>query len=333
MAAVELWRAKVPLKTIRQQLKMSESTLRRILAFAKANPIDPIMPRKAVMGRPRKISKDTMKVIKKKLQEQPSLTAVQLKKVIPSIANVSIRSIQDCCLKDLKLPSRRKAKKPLLTDRMKEQRLDFAREHVEWSVEDWKRVMFSDESHFELRFGSKEPRCRRPRGSDRFAPEFTRKTVKHPVKVMVWGCFSWKRRGGLEFLKTGEMMNGTRYRQLLDEKLEFFMHKHGTTHFLQDGAPCHRSKIVSECFRERPDIQLVKWPGNSPDLNPIETVWSWMKMKLRDHNCTNLQQWKVAIMEVWLLRTQECAFLQNLVTSMPARMQEVIEQEGNMTKY
>ena len=38
-AAIELWRAKIPLKDIRKQLEMSESTLRRILAFAKASPL------------------------------------------------------------------------------------------------------------------------------------------------------------------------------------------------------------------------------------------------------------------------------------------------------
>jgi hypothetical protein len=45
-AAGELWRAKVPLNTIRSQIKLSESTLRRILAFTKRNPINPIIPGK-----------------------------------------------------------------------------------------------------------------------------------------------------------------------------------------------------------------------------------------------------------------------------------------------
>jgi hypothetical protein len=34
---------------------------------------------------------------------------------------------------------------------------------------DWKMVTFSDESHFELHFGNRGSRCRRPRNSDRFA--------------------------------------------------------------------------------------------------------------------------------------------------------------------
>ena len=64
-------------------------------------------------------------------------------------------------------------------------------------------------------------------------------------KIMAWGSFSWLGRGGLEFLQKGKMMNGVRYHWILDEKLELFMTQHGTTHFLQDGAPCHTSKIVT----------------------------------------------------------------------------------------
>jgi hypothetical protein len=89
---------------------------------------------------------------------------------------------------------------------------------------------------------------------------------------MPWGCFSWKGRGALEWLKKGEMMNGQRYCRILDEKLEFFMTQHGTTYFLQDGASCHKSKIISFWFQERLNIKLIDWLGNSPDLNPIENA-------------------------------------------------------------
>jgi len=48
-------------------MKMSESTLGRSLAFAKAHPEDPIMPRKPASGRPKKISLETRRLIKMKL--------------------------------------------------------------------------------------------------------------------------------------------------------------------------------------------------------------------------------------------------------------------------
>jgi hypothetical protein len=77
-ATVELWRAKVLLSNIRSQLKLSKSTLRRILAFfAKRNPINPIIHSMSGSGRPKKISEETRRLIKKKLKVNPSLTAVR----------------------------------------------------------------------------------------------------------------------------------------------------------------------------------------------------------------------------------------------------------------
>ena len=51
-AAVELRRAKVPLHAIRKHLQMSKATLKRIVAFAKANPANPVAMRKSGSGRP-----------------------------------------------------------------------------------------------------------------------------------------------------------------------------------------------------------------------------------------------------------------------------------------
>ncbi len=58
-----------------------------------------------------------------------------------------------------------------------------------------------------------------------------------------------------------------------------------------------------------------------------------MKKQLKDHKCTNMEQWKAAILLVWLQRTLEVGFLQNLVVGMPTRMQEVIAREGGMIRY
>jgi hypothetical protein len=133
---------------------MSESSLRRILKFAKENPQDPIAATKPRSGRPSKFSPAVKRDMRKKLHNDPTLTAKMLKQLIPELEDVKVRTIQNICKAKLGLPSRKMAKKPLLTDRMKPQRLEFARQYGKWEMEEWKKVMFLDESHFELRFGA-----------------------------------------------------------------------------------------------------------------------------------------------------------------------------------
>jgi hypothetical protein len=109
---------------------MSKKTLRRDLAFAKANPLNTIKLRKPISGRQRKISMETRRRMKEKLQENPTLTVVKLRRIIPALANRSIQVTKNCCVRNLQLPSRKKANKSLLTYQMKEQRLAFSAEHV-----------------------------------------------------------------------------------------------------------------------------------------------------------------------------------------------------------
>ncbi len=75
--AIELWRAKVPLATIRKQLKMSERSLRRILSFAKSNPEAPVAGRKRDPGTGTlnlKITPALVEDMRKLLSKSPTLS-------------------------------------------------------------------------------------------------------------------------------------------------------------------------------------------------------------------------------------------------------------------
>jgi transposase len=51
-----------------------------------------------------------------------------------------------------------------------------------------------------------------------------------------------------------------------------------------DGAPCHRAKAL-EAVAAGLGIELVFLPGYSPDLNPIEGLWKWMREEVTQHHC------------------------------------------------
>lgn len=51
-----------------------------------------------------------------------------------------------------------------------------------------------------------------------------------------------------------------------------------------DGAPWHRSQLAQN-QAVRLGIQLVPLPGYSPDLNPIEGLWKWMRQEVTQHHC------------------------------------------------
>lgn len=88
-----------------------------------------------------------------------------------------------------------------------------------------------------------------------------------------------------------------------------------------------RSAVAIEVF-DRYDVRRVWWPASSPDLNPIENLWGWMKAKIYKTNPrpTSLPQLKDRIQEIWQSIPRELCI--KLIDGMPRRVDEVIRQKG-----
>ena len=95
--------------------------------------------------------------------------------------------------------------------------------------------------------------------------------------------------------------------------------------------PAHRAASTKQ-WHERHGVKLFgTWTGNSPDLNPIENLWSQMKHMQRKERATSAEGLKRIARKVW--KGVSSDYLKKLYESMPRRMQAVIDAEGGHTKY
>lgn len=175
----------------------------------------------------------------------------------------------------------------------------------------------------------------RRRVGEEFKPECVVPTVKHGGgSVMIWGCMTDTGVGEM-FVCEGRM-DSIKYTNVLESALlPSFSILFGDTNmdgvkFQQDNAPCHKSARTMSWFREN-FIELLEWPAQSPDLNPIEHLWGILKRKVRRHTITTKEELKRRLRQEWNALTEEQC--KNLVGSMPRRIAAVIAAKGGPTKY
>lgn len=99
---------------------------------------------------------------------------------------------------------------------------------------------------------------------------------------------------------------------------------------LEDKDPKHTSNASKEWKAEN-GVNVIKWPAQSPDLNPIENVWSLMKARLKSKKLNTIQGLKCAISKEWQKLTIEYA--RKLAESCVHRCEAVIASQGDWTLY
>lgn len=282
-------------------------------------------------GRPRKTTERVDRVIRKKSTQDAWLTANRIAGELrdEGLANVSRMTVSRR-LHDVGLFGRIGAKKPFISEKNRKARLEFAKAYGDWTFEDWQKVAFSDESKFNLFGNDGKNYVRRPI-STRCHPKYCSPTVKHGGgNIMVWSVFSSSCVGPLVLIEGH--MDGAMYRDILNNNLlPFAETKMGPGWmFQQDNDPKHTSRLVKRWFTSK-DIVVLKWPSQSPDLNPIEHLWGELKRRVCNQKPSN----KGALFEI-LKREWEnipIRVLQDLIRSMPRRCAAVVAAKGLHTKY
>ncbi len=213
--------------------------------------------------------------------------------------------------------------KPLLSEKHRANRLQWAKKHKKF---DWNRVIFTDESTFQLY------------QSNRKVWQFIGRrkvfrTVKHPQKVHVWGCFSSLGFGKLlSFQRNLDAlyMCSIYERGLLPSACEFFGEGNIEWILQEDNDPKHRSRICKN-WKEENEVTVLPWPSMSPDQNPIENVWQLLKIKISKKKINTTMRLKAELTKEWNQLSIELA--KNLVGSMKRRVAALIESGGDYTMY
>ncbi|KAK3528860.1 hypothetical protein QTP70_011740 [Hemibagrus guttatus] len=293
---VDLHQAGKTESAIGKQLRVKKSTVGAIIGKWKTYKTPDNLPRS---GTPRKISPRGVKMITRTVSKNPRTTrgdlVNDLQRAGTKVTKATISNT--LCRQGLKSCSARRV--PLLKPVHVRARLKFAREHLDDPEEDWENVIWSDETKIEL-FGKNSTCCVWRRKDAELHPKNTIPTVKHGGgNIMLWGCFSAKGPGRL--IRVKERMNGAMYREILSKNLlpsaRALKMKRGWV-FQHDNDPKHTAWATKEWLRKK-HFKVLEWPNQSPDLNPIESLWRELKICVAQRQPQNITALEEICMEEW----------------------------------
>ena len=213
--------------------------------------------------------------------------------------------------------------KPLFSEKHVEKRLKLAHDNIDI---DWSNVVFSDEASFwgwipkKHAWSSVESRM-------------LQRTVKHPVKLHVWGCFCKQGFGCLHVFT--ENLNAQKIVKIyqkgfLRSTKQWFGDDNDSWILQEDNDPKHCS-LLCKHWKEENGIQTMDWPPSPPDANPSENVWGVLKAKLQEKCLYNLAQLSRHVRKLW--RDLSSTYAETLVDSMPKRCPAIIDNTSDWTIY
>ena len=288
---------------------------------------------KSRSGRPKKFSEHVESYVVRIARKNPRFSTLDISRSVNEAKDKVISKMTvSRILRRNNLKSYTALRKPLLRPLDRIRRRKWCRERILWQDQDWAKVIFSDESNFEV-FNRKNRVLVRRLDSQKFESRMCVPRIQGGGgSVGIWGCFSSKGTG-VSNIYTGRI-NQFIFMDVLEECLkpsvEILQSEVPDWKYQQDGAPAHTAKTVKEYFAAN-DIEVIPWPARSPDLNPIENIWAYMDNQLSKYQVTSLTHLKQCLHDEWLkVPTKMC---ENLINSMKKRVRACYYAKGGYFKY
>jgi transposase len=286
-------------------------------------------------GRPKKLTDQNKRHCVRSITSGRMGTATSVARKLQEDLGVSVSRITvSRALKEAGMSSAEKVEKPRLSVENVKARFSFAERHKDWTIDDWKRVIWSDESRIN-RFCSDGRSWYWARDGVSQQEGHVKQKMKYGGgSIMIWGCMTWYGTGYM--CKIEGRMDQHLYKSILEDELmktiEYYQLDPSRCIFQQDNDPKHRSKSVQQWITDQ-SFEVLEWPPQSPDLNPIEHLWSHLKRQLNTYESVPkgmLELWERVECEWNKIDPEVCM---NLIKTMPRRIDAVLQAKGRWTKY
>ena len=287
---LSLWKDGNSYRTISSNLNIPFTTIASFIArFKTSNSVE--NPRRT--GAPKNISPRSARILGRQIQQNPQVTREELQEHL----SASGIKVTKCTISNelhrnsLKSCSPRKT--PLLLKRHRDARLKFTKEHKEKECTFWEKVLWTDETKLEL-FGHNYRNHVWRKDGEAYLPKNTVPTVKFGGgSIMIWGCFSAKGVGKVSVIDG--KMNVESYQKILQDNLMTSVEKLRLPPdwiFQQDNDPKHTARSTKKWFAES-NVNVLQ------DLNPIENLWRYLKIRIGKRDPTNIKNLKTICQEEW----------------------------------
>src|SRR6185312_16842671 len=272
-------------------------------------------PQFHLRGRKKKLSATQQNHLKNIIRENNNLTAAEIQRHFFHHDNIQISLASIKRYRRIWFHPAKEILVPRLNLGHYLARVDYCMSH---SNDNFHRVVFSDEKLFKLSHTSSTVWI------EHNEPIPVRELSSTHTQVMIWGGIWYYGRTELCIVRGN--INHKKYMDILKQYLLPSMPSSPGFLFMHDNATPHNPILVEKMLYDFGVRLLHEYPANSPDLNPIEHVWSWMANYINGHRPTDRRSLITLIQKAWK-EIPQCQ-IQAYIDDLPARLQAVEKAGG-----